>query len=148
MIELIFADRCNGCGACDSVCPTNVFEMGDDNVPYIARQEDCQTCFMCEAHCPTDALYVSPLRTPHPVDREEVLASGILGIFDARLASTSTSPVAIAIMAIITPGRLMGRRIRLIRMRRFTLNWRKRKSAGLVDVSERPPIGQFSEVIV
>lgn len=60
MIELISDARCVQCNLCVSVCPTNVFDKVDDDVPVIARQNDCQTCFMCELYCPADAMYVAP----------------------------------------------------------------------------------------
>lgn len=60
MIELVSASKCIGCNQCVRVCPTNVFDEGDDGLPVIARQSDCQTCFMCELYCPVDALYVEP----------------------------------------------------------------------------------------
>ncbi len=81
MIELIFEERCTSCGACETVCPTNVFDRDDSGRPVIARQEDCQTCFLCEAHCNADALFVAAWRFPHPAEREEVLALGVLGNF-------------------------------------------------------------------
>ena len=82
MIELVLADRCTGCAVCVEVCPTDVFEFDAvSRLPVVARQEECHTCFLCEAHCPADALFVGPLRTPHPVSREEVLALGVLGNF-------------------------------------------------------------------
>ncbi len=79
MIELVFADRCTGCGVCVEQCPTDVFDAGANGVPVIARQDECQTCFLCEVHCPGDALFVGPLRTPYTYDPEQVLASGKLG---------------------------------------------------------------------
>ena len=60
MIELISDARCVQCNLCVSVCPTNVFDKVDNDVPVIARQNDCQTCFMCELYCPADAMYVAP----------------------------------------------------------------------------------------
>ncbi len=64
MIEIISSTACIACDVCIKVCPTDVFERGEDGIPVIARQSDCQTCFMCEAYCPVDALYVSPISAP------------------------------------------------------------------------------------
>ena len=64
MIEIVDAAACIACDLCVKVCPTDVFDRGEDGVPVISRQSDCQTCFMCEAYCPVDALYVSPVSTP------------------------------------------------------------------------------------
>ena len=92
MIELVFNDRCTQCGTCEEVCPTNVFDLGADGYPVIARQEECHSCFLCEAHCPGDALYVGPLRTPQPVTREHVLALGVLGNFRRALGFDKHAP--------------------------------------------------------
>ncbi|MER8438728.1 4Fe-4S binding protein [Mesorhizobium sp. M1312] len=82
MIELVIAERCTGCNACVEVCPTNVLEIVSGNVPHIARQEDCQTCFMSELYCRGDAIYVAPdCENATPVDKDEILASGLLGEF-------------------------------------------------------------------
>jgi NAD-dependent dihydropyrimidine dehydrogenase PreA subunit len=56
MIEVVSQDRCVKCDVCVKVCPMDVFALGPDGAPVIARQDDCQTCFMCEAHCPVDAM--------------------------------------------------------------------------------------------
>jgi NAD-dependent dihydropyrimidine dehydrogenase PreA subunit len=81
MIELIVEDRCTGCNACVSACPTHVFDPSPAaGAPIIARQAQCQTCFLCELYCPEDAIYVGPRQDrPEPVDLETVLASGQLG---------------------------------------------------------------------
>jgi NAD-dependent dihydropyrimidine dehydrogenase PreA subunit len=80
MIAHIFEDRCDGCNACVSACPTHVLDPGSDIVPVIARLDQCQTCFMCELYCESDAIYVAPdQRTPEIVDPAAVLASGHLG---------------------------------------------------------------------
>ena len=82
MIELVFDERCTGCNACVAVCPTDVFDAVPGGAPVIARQEDCQTCFMCELYCKADALFVAPdCEAPAPVDRDAILASGLLGQF-------------------------------------------------------------------
>ena len=82
MIELLVTERCNGCNACVAVCPTDVFDPVPGSPPVIARQSDCQTCFMCELYCKVDALYVAPdCEGASPVEKEAVLASGLLGQF-------------------------------------------------------------------
>jgi NAD-dependent dihydropyrimidine dehydrogenase PreA subunit len=94
MIELIFEDRCTQCGKCEELCPSNVFDIGEQGFPVIARQEECSTCYLCEAHCPADALYVGPLRTPHPVTREQVIQLGVLGEFRRALGFDRYAPGA------------------------------------------------------
>jgi NAD-dependent dihydropyrimidine dehydrogenase PreA subunit len=82
MFELIVRDRCTGCQRCVQVCPTNVLEVGAENLPFAARIEHCQTCFMCELYCPSDAVYVGPDRdAQHPVNEADIVASGLLGQF-------------------------------------------------------------------
>jgi NAD-dependent dihydropyrimidine dehydrogenase PreA subunit len=84
MIEIVSATACIACDICVKVCPTDVFDRGEDGLPVIARQSDCQTCFMCEAYCPVDALYVSPVSVPVGADSPHadegaVTRSGLLG---------------------------------------------------------------------
>ncbi|MFI0421802.1 4Fe-4S ferredoxin [Spongiactinospora gelatinilytica] len=84
MIEVVSRERCVTCDICVKVCPMDVFDLGPDGVPVIARQDDCQTCFMCEAHCPVDALYVAPFTGPAPAgsphrDEAALRASGAMG---------------------------------------------------------------------
>lgn len=70
MIEVVSEARCTKCDLCIRVCPTNVFDRGDDGFPVLTRQDDCQTCFMCEAWCPQDAIFVAHAVTPLPADSE------------------------------------------------------------------------------
>jgi NAD-dependent dihydropyrimidine dehydrogenase PreA subunit len=90
MIEIVAADRCIGCDRCIEVCPTRVFDRGEDGVPVIARHDSCQTCFQCEAYCPVDALFVAPLTIPAPADSgfrdiTYVAAAGLLGGYRREL---------------------------------------------------------------
>ena len=90
MIELVSAQRCIACDKCVQVCPTNVFDLGPDGVPVIARQDDCQTCFQCEANCPVDALFVAPFTDPAPdtspaKDEESLSRTGLLGSYRERI---------------------------------------------------------------
>ncbi|MFF5016611.1 4Fe-4S dicluster domain-containing protein [Streptomyces sp. NPDC001165] len=86
MIELVSAERCITCDKCIKVCPTNVFDRGEDGIPVLARRDDCQTCFQCEANCPADALYVAPVTRPLPDgstarDEEHLDRTGLLGSY-------------------------------------------------------------------
>jgi NAD-dependent dihydropyrimidine dehydrogenase PreA subunit len=90
VIELVSESRCIKCDVCIRVCPTNVFEHGEDRLPVIKRQEDCQTCFMCEAWCPTDALFVAPQTAPVAAgsvyrDEEWLVQRGLLGSYRREL---------------------------------------------------------------
>lgn len=80
MIEVLSAERCVECNQCVAVCPTNVFDRGEDGIPVIARQDDCQTCFMCELYCPVDALYVAPdSEAVTGITEEELDRQGLVG---------------------------------------------------------------------
>jgi NAD-dependent dihydropyrimidine dehydrogenase PreA subunit len=82
MISLILGDRCTGCEACVSACPSHVLDPSAKagEPPRIARLDQCQTCYLCELYCPEDAIYVAPdQHTAETVDPDAVLASGHLG---------------------------------------------------------------------
>lgn len=149
MIELVLEDRCNGCGVCEEICPTNVFDIGPNGIPVIARQAECHTCYLCEAQCPTDALYVGPLRNPQAVTREEALASGSLGNFRRALGFDQHEPGSFCYAG--DENRLYGRAS-------ASANQSKGPDAaiyaalavanqhGLVDVSQRVPLTR--EIII
>ncbi|PPK65029.1 ferredoxin family protein [Actinokineospora auranticolor] len=110
MIELLDPERCVSCDKCVKVCPTDVFDLGADGVPVIARQSDCQTCFQCEANCPTDALYVAPHTTPLPPGSPEhdvahLVETGLLGSYRAHLGwgRGRTPGAALAVGPSLTP---------------------------------------------
>lgn len=86
MIEIVSESKCIQCNLCVSVCPTNVFDKVDGDIPVIARQSDCQTCFMCELYCPVDALYVSPNSEGSDLVEEELLEeNGLLGSYREKI---------------------------------------------------------------
>lgn len=59
-------DKCNHCGLCYEVCPTDVFGKFATTI-YVKYPEDCQCCNLCNIACPVDACLVDDLRpTPLP----------------------------------------------------------------------------------
>jgi ferredoxin len=55
LIHSINDDRCTGCEACITVCPTDVLEL-DGTKSRVARMSDCIQCEQCVSACPTTAL--------------------------------------------------------------------------------------------
>lgn len=61
-------ERCNNCGQCYDVCPTDVFGIFANKV-YLKYPEDCQCCNLCNVVCAFDACLVNNLRPdPLPAD--------------------------------------------------------------------------------
>src|SRR5262245_7765831 len=55
LVHSINDDRCTGCDACITVCPTDVLEL-KSNKSRVARFNDCIQCEQCALVCPTTAL--------------------------------------------------------------------------------------------
>ena len=70
LVHSINEDRCTGCDACITVCPTDVLELRS-NKSHVARFSDCIQCEQCVTSCPTQALVMHyegtkppPIRLP------------------------------------------------------------------------------------
>jgi thioredoxin reductase/ferredoxin len=70
LIHSINDDRCTGCEACITVCPTDVLEL-DGTKSRVKRFGDCIQCEQCVSACPTTALVMHyegtkapPIRMP------------------------------------------------------------------------------------
>ncbi|MBU0674337.1 MAG: 4Fe-4S binding protein [Proteobacteria bacterium] len=50
---------CVGCGACESVCPHQVFQVENGKAQVLDR-DGCMECGACVNNCPTKALTVNP----------------------------------------------------------------------------------------
>src|SRR5262245_65832264 len=66
LVHDINDDRCTGCDACVSVCPTNVLDLVD-NKSRVLRFQDCIQCEACMWACPTTALVMHPEGTHPPL---------------------------------------------------------------------------------
>jgi len=48
---------CIGCGACEFMCPADVYRIGKAEKAYMAYPEDCiGLCWLCVQRCPVDAI--------------------------------------------------------------------------------------------
>ena len=55
MLEIENKEKCSGCHACYSVCPTKAIEMVEDEKGFkypVIDQQKCVNCHLCEKTCP------------------------------------------------------------------------------------------------
>ncbi len=50
----LISEECIKCGACESECPVEAINEGDDQYTIVA--EDCIDCSACVDSCPVDAI--------------------------------------------------------------------------------------------
>jgi hypothetical protein len=55
----LLEERCNGCGDCLRICPTDCLELAG-LFPWLVRPGDCVSCALCVQICPTEALTLAP----------------------------------------------------------------------------------------
>ena len=57
MPPVIDEKKCNGCGVCSDICPTDVFRSrGGGEVPVIQYPEECWHCNSCVIDCNQSAV--------------------------------------------------------------------------------------------
>ncbi len=55
MATKVDLEKCEGCGACVDVCPTEAITLNDDDKAVIDA-ELCTDCGACADECPTEAI--------------------------------------------------------------------------------------------
>ena len=65
MPPIINAEKCNACGVCADICPTDVFHVEEKKtVPSVRYPEECWHCNSCVLDCKQRAI---ELRIPLPL---------------------------------------------------------------------------------
>lgn len=64
-------DNCEGCGACDAVCPTGALDEQEDGEKPVFLPSRCTECGACEAFCSESAILVNPNRNPLSKERHQ-----------------------------------------------------------------------------
>ena len=77
MPPIISKERCNACGTCSDICPTDVFHVTEKgSPPDIRYPEECWHCNACVLDCKQSAI---ALRIPLPAMMLHVEAGGRSG---------------------------------------------------------------------
>ncbi|NHI93599.1 MAG: ferredoxin family protein [Candidatus Lokiarchaeota archaeon] len=51
-------NKCNGDGICVDVCPSGVYELGEDGKSKVINPDECIECLACQDQCPENAITV------------------------------------------------------------------------------------------
>jgi adenylylsulfate reductase, subunit B len=74
MPPIVNKEKCNACGVCADVCPTDVFRtVGKGIAPVVKYPEECWHCNACVLDCRQGAL---TLRLPLPAMMLHVEGAG------------------------------------------------------------------------
>ena len=64
MPPIINKEKCNACGICADICPTDVFQIANKKeIPDIKYPDECWHCNACVLDCKEEAI---KLRIPLP----------------------------------------------------------------------------------
>ena len=60
-VYLVYVDgeKCEGCGECTKICPTDVFNVSQKSDPV--RPENCLGCGTCAAVCKSGAIIITEI---------------------------------------------------------------------------------------
>lgn len=56
MAVTVDLEKCTGCSACISSCPTEALEMNEAGDKVVVDDDKCIDCGVCIDTCPTEAL--------------------------------------------------------------------------------------------
>ena len=77
MPPVVIKEKCNACGVCAEICPTDVFKIEKKGgTPLVEYPEECWHCNACVLDCEQSAM---ELRIPLPAMMLHVEASGNIG---------------------------------------------------------------------
>ena len=66
MPPIIIQEKCNACGICADICPTDVFRITNKGeIPEVRYAEECWHCNACVFECPVEGTI--RLRIPLPM---------------------------------------------------------------------------------
>ncbi len=54
-------EKCTGCGQCVDICPSGVFQMGDDDKTDPFNASECVGCMSCVESCPEQAIAITEM---------------------------------------------------------------------------------------
>ncbi len=55
MVTIVIDDKCDGCGECVDICPSEVFEI-EDGKSVVINLDECVECCACVEACPLEAI--------------------------------------------------------------------------------------------
>jgi heterodisulfide reductase subunit A len=55
-VSFVNPDRCEGCGACESVCPFGAIEVDPEKREAVVKEALCKGCGACAAACRSSAI--------------------------------------------------------------------------------------------
>ncbi len=59
MPAVIDKEKCNACGVCVKICPTDVYYGSKPKeIPVVMYPEECWHCNACVHDCPQDAIHL------------------------------------------------------------------------------------------
>lgn len=89
-------ERCNGCGECVSVCPSNAFHLEGGRA--VIDEALCAGCQVCVDTCPRGAIVV--VETPLPVVQPAALPVQQVEVLPAQPTRTPEKPAVLTALAL------------------------------------------------